>query len=85
MQSQRTDGEIKTSFNFIVNICKYVPKNGIKSSIHPPFITTKQRRVTKNYSFWVFAILCHFYFGLQPCISSYCNSDSICGPYAYAV
>ena len=48
MQSQRTDGEIKTSFYFTVNICKYVPKNGIKSSIHRPFITTKHRRVTKN-------------------------------------
>ena len=50
-QSQRTDGEIKTSFNFAVNICKYVSKNGIKSSIHPPSITTKHRKVTKNDSF----------------------------------
>ena len=24
LQSQRTDGEIKTSFDFSVNICKYV-------------------------------------------------------------
>ena len=63
LDSQRTDGDIKNSFNFAVNICKYVFKNGIKSSIHPSFITTKHRRVTKNYSFWVFGILCHFYFG----------------------
>ena len=51
LQSQKTDGEIKTSFDFSVNICKYVSKNEIKSSIHPPFITTNHRRVTKNYSF----------------------------------
>ena len=51
LQSQRTDGEIKTSFDFAVNICKYVSKNEIKSSIHSPFITTNRRRVTKNYSF----------------------------------
>ena len=47
LQSQRTGGEIKTSHNFAVNICKYVSKNGIKSSIHLPFITTNHRRVTK--------------------------------------
>ena len=32
LQSQRTDGEIKTSFDFSVNICKYVSKN----EINPP-------------------------------------------------
>ena len=29
LQSQRTKDEIKTSFNFDVNLCIYVPKNGI--------------------------------------------------------
>ena len=29
LQSQRTKGEIKTSFNFAVILCKYVSKNGI--------------------------------------------------------
>ena len=28
-QSQRTDGEIETSFDFSVTICKYVSKNEI--------------------------------------------------------
>ena len=44
LQSQGTDGEIKASFDFAVNFCKYVSINGIKSSIHTPFITTKNRR-----------------------------------------
>ena len=29
LQSQRTKGEIKTSFNLPVNLCKYMCKNGI--------------------------------------------------------
>ena len=29
LHSQRTKGEIKTSSDFAVNICKYVCKNGI--------------------------------------------------------
>ena len=29
LQSQRTKGEIKTSFNFDVILCIYVSKNGI--------------------------------------------------------
>ena len=29
LQSQRTRGEIKTSFNFPVILCKYLSKNGI--------------------------------------------------------
>ena len=49
---------------FSVNSCKYESKNETKSSIHPPFITTNHMRVTKNYSFQVFAILCYFYYGL---------------------
>ena len=63
LQNQRTDGEIKAIFDFAVNICKYMFKNEIKSSIHQPFITTNHRRETKNYSFQVFAIPCYFYFG----------------------
>ena len=56
--------ELKNSFNFSVNICKYVSKNGIKSTIYF-FITTKQAQESdKKYSFEVFAVLCHFYFGL---------------------
>ena len=40
LQSQRTKGEIKTSFNFNVIICMYVSKSGIYSSIHPPLLIT---------------------------------------------
>ena len=29
LQSQRTKGERKISFNFAVNLCKYMCKNGI--------------------------------------------------------
>ena len=29
LQSQRTEGQINTSFNFAVILCKYVSKNGI--------------------------------------------------------
>ena len=29
LQSQRSGGEIKINFNFLVNICKYVSQNGI--------------------------------------------------------
>ena len=35
LQSQRTKSEIKTSFNFVKIICKYVSKNLIESSVHP--------------------------------------------------
>ena len=51
LKSQITDGKIKTNFDFSINICKYVSKNEVKSSMHPSFITTNHRRVTKNYSF----------------------------------
>ena len=44
LQSQRTECEIKTSFDFTVNICKYESKNKIKSCIHPPFIATNYSR-----------------------------------------
>ena len=29
LQSQRSGGEIKINFNFLVNICKYGSQNGI--------------------------------------------------------
>ena len=64
LQSQRNEGKIKTSFSFVVNISKYVLKDGIKSSIHPTCAATKHKRVKKKYSFLVFALLCQFYFGL---------------------
>ena len=34
LQSRRTKSELKTSFNFAVILCKYVPKNLI---LHPPY------------------------------------------------
>ena len=82
LQSQRTDGKIKASFNFAVNICKYVSKNEVKSSIHPPFITTNHSSDKKLQ----FLGICHSLLLLfWPYISSYFNSDSMCDPYAYAV
>ena len=51
LRSQRTKGEVKTSFNFAVILCKYLSINGILSSIHLPYpVTTRHRVVTKNYS-----------------------------------
>ena len=45
-QSQRTKGEIKTSFNFTVIICKYVSKS---ENVHPAPLKTRHKRVTINY------------------------------------
>ena len=36
LESQWIKGEIKTSFDFTVILCKYLSKNGIKSSIQLP-------------------------------------------------
>ena len=67
MQSQRKEGKIKTSFSFVVNISKYVLKDGIKSSIHPTCTTTKHKRVKKieffgicsslSFLFWFIALI----------------------------
>ena len=46
-QSQITKGELKTSFNFTVILCKYVSKSG---NLHPTPLKTRYRRVTTDYS-----------------------------------
>ena len=49
LQSQRTKGEMKTSFNFSVILCIYVSKNGIQSSIHPSLLqlgTGEKQKIT---------------------------------------
>ena len=49
LQSQRTKGEIKTSFSFAVILCICVQKRNL--ILHPPpTLTTRHRRETKNYS-----------------------------------
>ena len=48
LPSHRTKGEIKTSFNFALILCKYVSKNGVLSYIHTPSYNYAEESNKKN-------------------------------------